>query len=183
MIQPLPVNIVRIRKRPARRLQAAFVHRHQPAGIRIGERLQQSRIHKTEDGHADAHAKSQHEDRCGSKAGILYQLASREPDITHEIVEPRNPALPIEALLRRSYIAERDLRPPVCFLFAQAFTLKLIGFEFQMCLDLLGEIIGAALAPEHGYASSPLGPALAPRIDRIAVGDAVIRTYLGRHPT
>ncbi len=75
----------------------------------------------------------------------------------------------MEALLYRGHIAERNSRFPVRLLFAQALAPELIGFEFQMCSDLLGKIICVPLASEHAYASSPLGPVLPPRINPIAL--------------
>ena len=74
-VQPLPVQIVRIRERPAWRFHVAFVHRHQPDWICIRKRFQQSRIHKTEDGHAHADAERQHKDRGGCETGAAAELA------------------------------------------------------------------------------------------------------------
>ena len=99
---------------------------------------------------------------------IFHKLANRKLHIPHEIVEPHNPVSQIEALLRRTHVAELEPCLPARLIFAQAFTLQLIGFEFEMRLDLLSKIICAPFAFEHGYASSPLDPPLPLRISPIA---------------
>ena len=54
LVEPLPVEIVGIRKVGARKQRAALQHANQPVGIRIRQRLDQRGIHKAEDGHAGA---------------------------------------------------------------------------------------------------------------------------------
>src|SRR5277367_1671650 len=92
-IQSLPVKKIRIRERPERRFNGAFVHRHQPAGTRIRKRLQQSRVDKAKDSDACADAESQNESRRHSKTGILAQLPQSEAEILQHPLKPERSRL------------------------------------------------------------------------------------------
>ena len=61
-----------------------------------------------------------------------------------------------EAFPRYTHIAERNVSSASSFVLTQAFTLKFVGFEFEVSPDLFSKIVCVALAIEHAYASSPL---------------------------
>jgi hypothetical protein len=138
-------------------------------GVMKWERAEQEGVDDAEDDDVGADAEGEDCDDDSSEAWIFDDLAKGKRDIAPKIFEPGNAISHMEALLCGRHIAERDSRLAVRFLFAEALALELIGFEFQVRLDFVREIILHPLAPEHAYASSPLGRACPPRINPMAL--------------
>src|SRR5258708_27339522 len=70
----LPVEIIRIGKIGDRKQRGAFCYVHKPRGIWVGQGLEQSCIHKSENGNAGANTQGKHENRRQRESWILSHL-------------------------------------------------------------------------------------------------------------
>ncbi len=68
---------------------AALIHRHQPVRLRIGQRLQQRRIHKRKQRHAGRDPQRQDQDRRHREARILRQLPECKAQILQQVFHQR----------------------------------------------------------------------------------------------
>ena len=126
-------------------------------GVVDRQRAQQHRVHDTEDRGVCAHAESQRQNRSNRKSRTLPKRAEGKAQIAQRLVEECPTVPKIEALLRHAYVAEFAPGLSMRVFVAEAIALELVGFEFKMRLDLFRKILLAALAIEHGQASSRLG--------------------------
>ena len=69
-----------------RALRCTLEDTSQPAGVRVGQRLDQGCVHKGENTEAGAQAQSQHEDSRGSESGILGELPEGEAKVLQQVV-------------------------------------------------------------------------------------------------
>src|SRR5262249_11309674 len=88
-----------------------------------GNGVEEGRVDPTEDRAVGGNAQRQGDDCDGGKAGISYQLTTREFNIVEQIVEPYDTASEVEAFLCCVRISERDSCPATRLFFAQAFAL------------------------------------------------------------
>src|SRR5277367_1743661 len=124
-IQSLPVKKIRIRERPERRFNTAFVHRHQPAGIRIRKRLQQSRVDRAKDSDAGADPESQNENRRHRKTGILAQLPQSKTEVLQNPLKPEADGL-VALVSQPRVISELTIRSMPCIFSRHALRSKLL---------------------------------------------------------
>jgi len=89
----LPVTKVEIRNITARARCGRLKYGYEPSGIPIGQRLDQRRIHKSENGHTGRHAESQHEDGRRGESWIFPQLPDRKANILRQVVNQVYPRM------------------------------------------------------------------------------------------
>ena len=90
--------------------------------------------------------------------GLCSQGAKPVIQIAQQFIHCQPAALQVKALLRCANVAERAPRLTSCLLLAQAFAPQFVCFQLDVSFDFFSEVLRGALAPEHGYASSPSGP-------------------------
>ncbi len=127
--------------------------------LRIGyrQRTQQHRVHYAEDGGVGADAERERQHRGKRESRAVPQRPPSESHIAQKFFESHPAALHVEALLCGADAAEFPPGLPLGLFLSQSLVAKVIGLQFKMRLDLCGEIVCAALAPEHSQASSPCG--------------------------
>ena len=105
-----------------------FEKNNQPRGILVRQRLDECRVHKSEDGHAGADTERQHQD-CGCrKSRIPAQLAQSEAQILRDALGSEGddfPALFVQARIVTEVAASGVLR---------GFTRHAAGLQFSRLL-------------------------------------------------
>src|SRR6266404_4409935 len=87
-------------------------HANKPGWILVGQWLDQSRIHKSEDCHAGAHSESQRQDCGAGESQILSHLADREGEILQQVFEEWDSVAFAVSLLRQFHTSQLQHRVP-----------------------------------------------------------------------
>ena len=104
----LPIDVVPGRRRVLRESGEAriFPDHDQPVGLAVRQRPQQHGIHRRDDGGGGADAECEREQRDEHDAAIAQRRADGDADVLQQRLEPGSAVRLVEALARRSDIAE-----------------------------------------------------------------------------
>src|SRR6185503_3210789 len=86
-VHPLPVEVVRIGEVALRKKIDRLEDSQKARRVAIGERLQERRVHESEEGDAGAGAERDREDGGGGEARMLAQLSDRVAAVLKEVLD------------------------------------------------------------------------------------------------
>src|SRR5262249_428244 len=89
VVEPLPIEVIQIRKIASRENGYGLVDADQPARALIWQRLDERRIYKSQYRHGTGQTKSQHHDRGEGEPGIFAQLSNRKRYILEQALDCR----------------------------------------------------------------------------------------------
>ncbi len=140
LIISLPIAEVGIRDRAGIEIRFAGMDRHQLAGLRIGERIQQHSVHHGEERRVGADPQRKGQDGDEREAGILGQNAQAIGHILGQRFEKRQAAPLAICRLGLFEATEFDERLTARFFFSQAGAHPVLDVHGEMAFQLCREV-------------------------------------------
>ena len=140
-----PVLEIGIRRpvAPALGLRIGFPYLNQAVGIGVRKRSDQRRVHRAEDRRVGANREGERQDADDGKARLAHEAADGEPQIARNGIEKRQHTLVVPALRNRLRAAQPEDRLATSRGRTQAASDVVLGQQFEVGLELGGEILPA----------------------------------------
>jgi len=125
----------------------------EPLGIADGERSQHVRVEDGEGDRDESQANGKRQDGRDRKRRAVPHTTPRVPKILNQVFDCCPPARLVKALFDPRHVAERFQRRRTRRIRADAVSDQTLGFEIEMCLDLLRKVLVGPTPGEqpHGY--------------------------------
>ena len=133
---------------------------HEPAGVRVRQRLEQDQIHRAKDCRRGADAERPYKYGDRSKAGLISQRANRIAEILQHVLQPTSTARVATVLFHLFRTAKSKPRLSSRFVRRAALCDQLVGVLFKMEAQFLLELFfhlpsaQEALPPIHSTTPS-----------------------------
>ena len=152
----LPVEVVGIGEVALRKESDRLEDSHEPRRVAIRERLQERRVHESEEGDAGAGAERDREDGGGGEARVLAQLADRVAAVLKEMLDGREGASLAPSFLRGLDPAQLQEGVATCHFRGHARADVVVHVHRQVALELGRELaVAPVVGKEAGQTPEP----------------------------